>query len=275
MDYKKINEIKTDGDGNIVLQDVNANNVTINQNKPEELEKVVDKLNKMQLEKIQILIGGVGKDTETLVAIIHKELDSRKRKTKILSIALVLLGISVVVTTSLAFWQYNQEFGFAVKLKSIQNVEITEGQLTATLFGKEFKTEITKNGDAVFSNIPPQYKNDEVKFSLYHPLHAVTFPDSVFVLEPNTNYILPCAYKNLHRVFGVVKDEDNLPVEGVTVTIAEQSAITNALGKFEIQIPTDKQQPEQRLVAFKHGYQLWDRRITIDATHETGLILRK
>ena len=59
-------------------------------------------------------------------------------------------------------------------------------------------------------------------------------------------------------VFGMVKDEDNRPVKGVTVSAAGISAETDVAGQFRIVIPLDKQREEQRVTAYKEGYKLWD-----------------
>lgn len=80
---------------------------------------------------------------------------------------------------------------------------------------------------------------------------------------------------SLARIFGTVKDEDNCPVEGVTVSIADLSAVTDAAGNFSIDIPADRQRPEQRVSAYKNGFQLWD--FTGPVTEDTPwkIILRK
>ena len=59
-------------------------------------------------------------------------------------------------------------------------------------------------------------------------------------------------------VFGMVKDEDNNPLSGVTVSVADITGTTDAMGNFRIEIPLEKQNEEQRVCAFKGGYKLWD-----------------
>jgi hypothetical protein len=56
----------------------------------------------------------------------------------------------------------------------------------------------------------------------------------------------------------MVKDEDNLPLKGVTVSAAGISTETDGMGQFRIEIPLDKQREEQRVTAYKEGYKLWD-----------------
>ena len=59
-------------------------------------------------------------------------------------------------------------------------------------------------------------------------------------------------------VFGTVKDEDNRPLEGVTIQVLDLETTTDHAGNFRLAIPTEKQKEEQRVTAYKEGYQLWD-----------------
>lgn len=58
MDYNKINKIDVDGDGNIILQDVNADSITINYNQSEEIKKLISLANEELLARIQEKISG-------------------------------------------------------------------------------------------------------------------------------------------------------------------------------------------------------------------------
>ncbi len=80
---------------------------------------------------------------------------------------------------------------------------------------------------------------------------------------------------SLARLFGTVKDEDNRPVEGVTVSVADISAVTDAAGNFTISIPSDRQKHEQRVSAYKNGYQLWDFTGPVIEDTPWKIILRK
>lgn len=98
--------------------------------------------------------------------------------------------------------------------------------------------------------------------------------DTVLNLEKQVSIDL-VRDNSLAKVFGTVKGEDNRPVEGVTVCVADISVVTDAAGNFSITIPSDRQKPEQRVSAYKNGYQLWD--FTGPVTEDTPwkIILRK
>lgn len=63
---------------------------------------------------------------------------------------------------------------------------------------------------------------------------------------------------SLAHLFGTVKDEDNKPIEGVTVSVAGISDVTDPAGSFSITIPASMQKPQQRVSAYREGYQIWD-----------------
>lgn len=76
-------------------------------------------------------------------------------------------------------------------------------------------------------------------------------------------------------LFGMVKDEDNNPLAGVTVSVADLTATTDAMGNFRIEIPLDKQKEEQRVSAFRKGYKLWDFTGPVSDKVPWKIILRK
>lgn len=76
-------------------------------------------------------------------------------------------------------------------------------------------------------------------------------------------------------LFGMVKDEDNNPLSGVTVSVADITGTTDAMGNFRIEIPLEKQNEEQRVCAFKGGYKLWDFTGPVSDKVPWKIILRK
>ncbi|MEA2041033.1 MAG: carboxypeptidase-like regulatory domain-containing protein [Bacteroidota bacterium] len=273
MDYKKINKIETDGNDNIILQDINANNIVINKNNPAELEQLVNKISKEQLLQIQQIIDQQSSKANALTAVIEKELAGRKRKGKIQSAVIAVAAVLIVLISFLAYQNYMQEFSFKITLKSLSQNNIESGMLIAKTTDRQFESEVNSSGEAYFNNIPPQYKKAGFEFELLHPLYHLT--QTKATIKANDNIELSVAYKNLYRIYGQVKDENNQPLQGVKVSAADIDATTNESGKFEITIPDSKQNAEQRLTAFKTGYELWDYTITVDAQTETKIILIK
>jgi len=76
-------------------------------------------------------------------------------------------------------------------------------------------------------------------------------------------------------IFGVVRDENNFPLKDVAISVKDMLAKTDENGKFRINIPFQKQALEQRLTAFKNGYQSWDFTGAPSETQEWKIVLKK
>ena len=74
---------------------------------------------------------------------------------------------------------------------------------------------------------------------------------------------------------GFVKDEDNLPIPAVKISVKDAAVLTDSTGHFAIELPLEKQQSEQRLTAYKEGYQLWDYTQPVLAGIAWTIILQK
>ena len=275
MNYKKANSIVVDGNGNLTLQDVTGQNITINHNDTTEINKLISSANEKILNQIQTQYAQQQVLQTSVLNTINKELLLRKRKSKIQNSIIALAVILLVIVSAIAYTNYTQNFSFSVKLTSQQNAKITEGTLSAKLLDNEFKAESNQNGEFFFKDMLANYKNEEMKFSFSHAMLKIKNPDSLYTLTPNTNYTLAVLYKDIDRIFGTITNEDNIPVANAIITIAEKNTKTATNGHFEIKIPLEKQKPELRISVFKETYALYDKEITIDAKNPTDIVLRK
>ena len=80
---------------------------------------------------------------------------------------------------------------------------------------------------------------------------------------------------NLGIIFGSVIDEKGSPVEDVTITVQDMQTKSDETGNFKLTIPFAKQQEEQRLSAFKKGYQRWDFTAPVSADVPWNIVLKK
>jgi len=71
MDYNKINKTDIDGDGNILLQDVNGQNITINYNDTKEFSKLLSFANDTLTSEIQELIKNHDNDYKDFTQILN------------------------------------------------------------------------------------------------------------------------------------------------------------------------------------------------------------
>ena len=86
MDYNKINKIDIDGNGNIVLQDTNGSNITVNYNDTAELNKLISLANEKILSEIQKIIANQTNTNQEFEQILKKYLgasaDEKERENK-------------------------------------------------------------------------------------------------------------------------------------------------------------------------------------------------
>ncbi len=80
MDHNKINKIDTDGNGNIVLQDVNGSTITVNYNDIETLKSLFQSISETQMFEIKQIIGSQNKEILSELRKIQDKLDEQNTK---------------------------------------------------------------------------------------------------------------------------------------------------------------------------------------------------
>ena len=146
-------------------------------------------------------------------------------------------------------------------------------ELRLTYSDKQETAQIKEFGEeVVFKEIHRRHMGSEARITVtadgYQPV------DTVMTLEKDMRITI--RRDNSRGVlFGTVKDEDNNPLEDVTVSVADITATTDAMGNFRIEIPLDKQNEEQRVSAYRKGYKLWDFTGPVSDKVPWKIILRK
>ena len=127
-------------------------------------------------------------------------------------------------------------------------------------------------GELIYKEVHSRYMGKTAKILFTSP--GFQSIDTTLVLSGNI--VLPIHRDNsFGHVFGMVKDENNVPVERACVAIGELRAITNENGYFSIDIPAHLQSVEQRIVVTKKGYELWDFTGPVSNKIEWKIILRR
>lgn len=186
-----------------------------------------------------------------------------------------LLFLLPVLTVFLAFIAVNHFYPLntTVRLTEVQAIPalpFEAGELSLIYADKTETQTITD--EVIFKQIASKYKNTPARllFSAngYEPI------DTTVQLKKMID--LPIRRDNsLGLIFGTVKDENNLPLPGVILSVQDLQVTSDAGGRFRIEISFDKQKEEQRLTAFKAGYQLWDFTAAPSPTTEWKIILKK
>lgn len=84
-----------------------------------------------------------------------------------------------------------------------------------------------------------------------------------------------CRNNDLRYIFGSVTDEAGNPIAGVTLTVQDITAQSDAAGNFNLEIPTGKQAEEQLLTAYKPGYQRWTFTAPVMPNVPWNIVLKK
>lgn len=154
------------------------------------------------------------------------------------------------------------------EIRAIPELPFQEGMVILN-YGD--KTESLKIFDEViFKQIPSKYKRYEVNLSF----SAVGFEKTDTIIKLAKYIELPIKRDNsLGVIFGSIKDESGNPLKDVTITVKDLNTQTDENGLFRIEIPLEKQKDEQRLKAFKNGYQPTEVTGAPSDIHEWRLIL--
>jgi len=151
-----------------------------------------------------------------------------------------------------------QPFSYTVAVKEVNpnpNLPFQIGKVHLQYGNKNETLDLIKM-EAIFKGIPPNFKDQEVKIRF--EAEGFQTIDSAISLENNI-MTLPIQRDNsLGKIFGVVKDSNNQPLDSARISLQDISVYTDETGKFELNIPYPKQLGKQRLTAFKKGYEFWD-----------------
>ena len=297
---QKINSITTDGNNNINIQDVNGSTINLNitdnkaieefiaahkaqtaemlallQEKQEPaLQQFADKIYNIQkIETANFETGGGKVDIQNVETVnISKVEENRASKyVKYLLLFFVLPGAFVF----LMYWYFvlSQPFSMTVTVNEttlVPALPFTEGTLSLQYADKTEELQIEK--EAIFKQIPANLKGETA--------HLLFVAEGYITIDTNItlgqSLQIPIRRNNsLGIISGMVKDEDNQPVSGVSLSVKGITTTSDATGNFRIKIPYPQQATEQRLKAFKEGYDLWDRTFPVIPDVATSIILRK
>ncbi|MCX6252522.1 MAG: carboxypeptidase-like regulatory domain-containing protein [Bacteroidetes bacterium] len=162
----------------------------------------------------------------------------------------------LVLGGAILAWYYYQPGNLTVRVKEVRSIpglSFQEGTIILT-YGDKTETLKIKE-EVIFKQIPSKYKRESLKLSFAAP----GYQKMDTLINLGNLMVLPIKRDNsLGIIFGSVHDEENLPVQDVSISVKDLQTKTDANGTFRINIPIEKQAEEQRLTAYKPGYQVWD-----------------
>lgn len=231
------------------------------------------------------LMHGVGASEELFDAFILKLRKMFKSKVHLanrisnsgfsLKVVFFVSVLPLIILGGIYFYSTNNKpFNLSIavmEVNPVPDLPFTVGQLTM-IFGN--KTEVYKIEKEVFiRDIPASYRKTKGKIQLnafgYNTL------DTSIILDDNRTIVLPVERDNsLGKIFGIIIDENDNPIEKVHLSVLDISTFTNEFGHFELTIPRDKQKKEQNLRAIKKGYKTYDRSCSFFSDKEAKIVLK-
>lgn len=186
----------------------------------------------------------------------------------------VLVPVVVVALAFFAFYYYSPVTS-TVRLKDAtkSSLPFYGADITLEYADKSETRHLNKLTDeAVFKEIHTKYLREDARLKIeskgYEPV------DTVLSLEKSISLNIK-RDRSFAVIFGTVKDEDNRPLAEVTLQVLDLKTVSDGMGNFTLSIPADKQKEEQRVSAFKEGYQLWDFTAPVSDKVPWKIILRK
>lgn len=166
--------------------------------------------------------------------------------------------VPVLAIGAAFLWYRFQEMKRPLSLKvrvenRTPNPELPEpsGKLTLT-YGSKTEPKEGVAGEALFEGIPANFKSENLRLQFL--AEGFVPVDTSFLFE-NEAIVLPVRRNDeLAKITGVISDEAGKPLEGVKISIACCSALSDASGAFTLVIPFEHQRTSQRLDIFREGF---------------------
>ena len=164
----------------------------------------------------------------------------------------------MIVLGGLVLWLYMPEtkpFPITVFLRNRTGPIPDNGQVSLTLGGAVQETQIGKNGDAYFRQIPANFRNKAVPVAIKAEGFELAQPDKQYILtgEQIEVAVKIRAVKFFGTIVEIINDVSN-PLAGVRVVIGGVTAVTNTDGYFELTLLPEKPQATYSFAATKTGY---------------------
>ena len=255
LNNKKLVEVKITDAVNQSLKSI--------EDKANEIIKITTQT-KITVDELKILIGKIKKQNQTNQIIIYA-----------LSVCLLLAGGFTV------YKLINQPFTATIKVYGWENEQHNplngKGSIVITLGDNTLKAEISRQGEAIFKDILPEYKDKTTTIDIIDTENEPYYlKDSVIKIQKNEITKVQVLLRGLEKLQGTVFD--NISGEGlpdVLVTIAGISTTTDEKGNFSINIPIEKQKEEQEIELSKNGYKSKRQTIPMAGEHKFRTILEQ
>lgn len=208
---------------------------------------------------------------DKLILLLHSKPRDLWKKRILYSMGAFLL-ITLIFLAIFKFVTMSGDFNMTVftnESRKIPGLEYPGGVVSLYLQGKMEKLHISDEG--MFKKIPRSVKGEKARVVFESKGYQKV--DTEIILDEHATVSI-CRDNSLGELFGIVKDENNLPIGGASVSVKDIYTKTDSSGRFKIVIPFGKQAAVQKLSVYKQGYDLWELSFPVICGEEAKIILK-
>ena len=262
----------------------------------DEIHELVSILNNKKLVEVKIK-GGIDQslqsienkaneiirittETNLTVSQLKVAVEKQNRQNKINQLIIIsLAGCLLIASAFIGYKLLNQPFTATVQVYGWEGKQHNpldgKGMLVLTLGDKTEKAEISHQGEAIFKDVPPQYKDKSVAVRIEDTENEPYYlTDSTIQIHKGKKSEIQVRLRGLERLQGIITDEfseEGLP--DVSVTVAGVTVKTDEKGKYNIDIPVEKQRLEQEIEVSKEGYKSKRQTIPMSGDNKHNIVL--
>ena len=232
-----------------ILNDKKLVEVKINDGINQSLQSIEVKANQI----IQIT-------TKTQLTVDELKNIIRRQNKKNHIIFFSLAGCLVMASAFVIYTLINQPFTATIQIYGWESKQHNPldgiGMMVLTLGNKTEKSEISRNGEAVFKGIPPEYNGKNVPIHLTDTENEPYYlTDSMIQICKDKKSEIQVLLHGLNKLQGQIFDETGITgLSGVQIRVAGEETTTDEWGHFLIDIPPDKLKRVQLVESKKQGY---------------------
>ena len=148
-----------------------------------------------------------------------------------------------------------------------------KGSVLLDTGGSRRTAAIDANGQAIFSEIPANFRGREVPVGLDAEGYELADPQNNIRLNASSAYLE--VRKKSGHIVGYVRDESGAPLAGVSIAVAGITESTKPDGSFELTIPGEWLKSELTLRAVAPRFAVWSDTVVPDSNEVAITLVRK
>jgi hypothetical protein len=178
-----------------------------------------------------------------------------------------IVGVILIIIAAFRLPQHPSNFSLTVYVHGSagpQDLPLrNEGHVLLDLAGDRRNEPIGDRGQAIFSEIPANFRGQKVNVGL--EVSGYERRDARPLLLEGTSLYVEVRRQALHITGNVIDGKTKAPVIGATVNVSGMSTKTQEQGRFDLALPSDHVRNDMVISVSAEGYQTWSTGVTTDS----------